>query len=232
MPADWNGVLFQFGHFLKNYGVIDSEILLNAFITQQDLFPADFQKQLKPYFKQLEKTYFESDAKNYIKSFLMAKMMNWDQPVKLQKNKYSQIKVYNVFFELLKKVDEKIRTKSPLPLLCFPTHLPHWVAPKTLLERIIAYQNANETIDLIDLSVAISRMSRENITEALPLLPKIDAELRDLLEFCFGLHKKIKVSKETVFNENIGLWAVASFCRPRSKACTASMRRTTWPRRQ
>ncbi len=110
-----------------------------------------------------------------------------------------------------------------MPLLSFPTHKPYWVAPKVLLERIIAHRKANEDIDLVDLSIAIARMPRENVEEAIPLLEKLDAEMKSLLSFCLGISKEISISTSSVFTkliatvggnskniENIPLWAVAA----------------------
>lgn len=88
---------------------------------------------------------------------------------------------------------------------------------------MIAYQKANEAIDPVDLSIAISRMPRENIAEAIPLLDQLDTDSKQLISFCLGITKEIninssslitklfqKVGGSTPDTEKIGLWALAA----------------------
>jgi len=124
---------------------------------------------------------------------------------------------------LMEKVQQKIDSNSTLPLLSFPSHKPYWVAPKVLLERVIAYQNTKEEIDAVDLAIAIARMPRENVAEAIPLLDKIEGELKPLLSFCLGVNDKVELDDTSLFSKllatmgkttketgNLSLWAVAA----------------------
>jgi len=223
LPADWNAILFQFGKFIKSEELLDAEVLLHTLFVQHDLLPEDFVKQLQPYSKQLEKSYFDNEIKNYIKAFLIQKLHNWNHKIEVKYSGYQQIKLPSLFKSILFLIDQKINVKSKLPLLSFPTHYPHWVEAKTLLERLIAYQNAEEAIDYNDLALAIARMPKENSEEAISLLPQLDVEIRNLFEFCFGLHQEIKIPKtgllnkllqtagsETVQSKITAIWAVAA----------------------
>ncbi|MCV9926166.1 DUF6493 family protein [Flavobacterium sp. LS1R49] len=223
LPNDWNDILFQFGNFIGSEEIIDTEILLNVYIMQRDLFPSDYSTQLQPYFKQLQKSYFESVHKDFAKSFLMEKILNIDSKFNGKHKHYSKINTLLLMQSLLNKVQQKINENSVLPLLSFPTHKPYWVAPNVLLERIIAYQNTNEEIDFLDLSIAISRMPRENVESAIPLLDKIEGELKQLLSFCLGVNEKLNLGSESLFSKvlatigkatketgNLSLWAVAA----------------------
>lgn len=223
LPSDWNEILFQFGKFIKNAGILDAEILLHSFLLQQNLFPVDYQKQLEPYDKQLKKSYFDCEAKEFVKGFLIQKIMKLNQKANLKFSIHNQVRTIHFYKTIINSFEEKMQAKSALPLLSFPTHEPHWVAPKRLLERIIAYQNTNENIDFNDLTLAISRMPLENVEEALPLLPQLDSELKNLFEFCFGINKEIKIPEKGILNQlfqkaggatvqskNIALWAVAA----------------------
>ncbi|KFF14888.1 DUF6493 family protein [Flavobacterium hydatis] len=223
LPNDWNDILFQFGNFIGSEEIIDTEILLNVYIMQRDLFPSDYSAQLQPYFKQLQKSYFESVHKDFAKSFLMEKILNIETKFNGKHKHYSKINTLLLMQSLLNKVQRKIDDNSVLPLLSFPTHKPYWVAPNVLLERVIAYQNTNEEIDLLDLSIAISRMPRENIESAIPLLDKIEGELKELLSFCLGVNEKINLSSESLLSKALAtmgkttketgflsLWAVAA----------------------
>ncbi|AYN04677.1 DUF6493 family protein [Flavobacterium sp. 140616W15] len=223
LPTDWNDVVFQFGNFIGSEEVLDTEILLNVYIMQRDLFPSDYSAQLQPYLKQLQKSYFESVNKDYVKTFLMDKIINIENKFNSKHKHYSKINTLLLAQPLLEKVQQKINENSVLPLLSFPSHKPYWVAPKVLLERVIAYQNTNEEIDFLDLSIAISRMPRENTKEAMPLLDKIEGELKQLLSFCLGVDQKLNLGSESLFSKLLAtmgkttketgilsLWAVAA----------------------
>ncbi|WP_409416022.1 DUF6493 family protein [Flavobacterium sp. PS2] len=223
LPNDWNDIVFQFGNFIGSEEVLDTEILLNVYITQRDLFPSDYSTQLQPYFKQLQKSYFESVNKDFVKTFLMEKILNIESKFNGKHKHYSKINTLLLMQSLLIKVQQKINENSALPLISFPSHKPYWVAPKVLLERVIAYQNTNEEIDLLDLSIAISRMPRENVESAIPLLDKVEGELKQLLSFCLGVSEKLNLGSESLFSKVLAtmgkttketgflsLWAVAA----------------------
>jgi predicted DNA-binding WGR domain protein len=224
LPSDWNDILFQFGKFISSVECLDGEILLNTYITQRHLFPDDYAAQLKPYFKQLESKYFESAFKNFVKAFIMEKMLNIDNVFKHKNDHYAQSKTLLLIKGVTAKVEDKVQKKSILPLLSMPTHAPYWVHPKTLIERIIAHQNANEGVDMVDLCIAISRMPRENVEEAVPLLTQLDPEMQRLMLFCFGKSREMDIKDgastlsklillmggNTKKTENVALWALAA----------------------
>lgn len=223
LPKDWNDVVFQFGNFINSDETVDSEILLNIYIAHRDLFPADYTAQLQPYEKQLQKHYFEAIHKNFMKAFLQSKIANIDSKFNGKVSHYSKINTLTFMQPLLEKVQQKIDTNSTLPLLSFPSHKPYWVAPKVLLERVIAYQNTKEEIDSVDLAIAIARMPRENVAEAIPLLDQIEGELKPLLSFCLGVNEKFELDETSLFSKllatmgkttketgNLSLWAVAA----------------------
>ncbi|MFC0780047.1 DUF6493 family protein [Flavobacterium sp. HJSW_4] len=223
LPQDWNEILFQFGNFIASEEVLDTEILMNTYIQQRDLFPDDYSKQLQPYEKQLNKHYFESVHKNYMKLFLSQKIANINNKFDARNGHYLKINTLTLIKPLLEKVQEKIESNSKLPMLSFPTHKPYWVAPKVLLERIIAYQKANEEIDSLDLAIAIARMPRENAEEAIPLLTQIEGELKSLMSFALGAEDKLTIDSTSLVSKllatmgkttketgNLSLWVVAA----------------------
>jgi predicted DNA-binding WGR domain protein len=219
LPKDWNAILFQFGNFISSDDFLDSEILLNTYITQRDLFPADYTAQLQPYAKQLEKKHFENPFKRIIKSFLECKIANIDDKLDVTSKYYTRFKTISSIQLLLARAQQKLETASILPLLSFPSHKPYWVAPKVLLERIIAYQKTNEEIDFVDLALAIARMPRENVWEAIPLLDQVEGELQPLLSFCLGVNERIELNPESLSSKGLPynletdimvLWAVAA----------------------
>lgn len=223
LPKDWNEILFQFGNFIASEDALDTEILMNTYIQQRDLFPADYSAQLQPYEKQLQKHYFESNHKNVMKSFLSQKIVNINGGFDSRFKHYSKINTNLLIKPLLEKVQQKIESNSKLPMLSFPSHKPYWVASKVLVERVIAYQKENEEIDSLDLAIAIARMPRENTEEAIPLLDQIEGEFKSLLSFALGAEDKLTINSTSLVSKvlatlgkttketgNLSLWAVAS----------------------
>jgi predicted DNA-binding WGR domain protein len=223
LPKDWNDIMYLIGRFIASDELIDAETILNVFVAQKHLFPEDYSSQLQPYLKQLESTYFEGVLKNFVKNMLVNKIANKDAVYKINDKDYATLNTLKLIKPLSQKVLQKNKENSVLPLLSLPTHLPYWVEPKTLLERLIQYQDAKEEIDPVDFSIAISRMPRENTDEALPLLDDLEPEFKDLMRFCLGITNEVKVTpvsvfsklfqKVTGFNQNaekVALWAVAA----------------------
>ena len=199
LPKDWNEILFQFGKFISSDEVLDAEILLNAFVTQRHLFPPDAKAQLQPYLKTLGRTYFDNGSKNIVKFYLQEKIVALDKYGITPAQSYRDTNVISILYELIAKIERKAVTGSTLPLLSFPTHAPHWVEPTTLVNRILAYQENNETIDSHDFAIAISRMPRENTAEALILCERLNKETADLMRYCLGEEKTIKVNNDNFF---------------------------------
>uniref|UniRef100_UPI004049F6AB DUF6493 family protein n=1 Tax=Flavobacterium sp. TaxID=239 RepID=UPI004049F6AB len=223
IPKDWNEIMFLIGRFLSLDENIDSEIIMNVFIAQKHLFPNDYTQQLQPYSKQLENTYFPNVQKIYVRHLILNKISDKDIIYRLTDEKINTLKTLKLSKFLVQKVLQKNAEKSLLPLLSFPTHKPHWVAPKTLLERLIAYQKNKESIDMVDFSIAISRMPREQVEEAIPLLDQLEPEMKDLMRYCLGVSNEFKFNNTSVISklfqkvigssqdaEKIALWAVAA----------------------
>ena len=171
----------------------------------------------------MENTYFEGVLKNFVKNLLINKIKDKDLVYTVNDKDYIALNTLKLIKPLSQKVLQKNQENSVLPLLSFPTHQPYWVEPKILLERLIQYQTFNETIDHIDLSIAISRMPRENVQDAIPLLDDLTTEMKDLMRFCLGLTNEVKVQPTSVFSkifqkvagpnhnaEKTALWAVAA----------------------
>jgi predicted DNA-binding WGR domain protein len=201
LPKDWNDVLYLFGKFIASEEIANAETLLNTYITQRHLFPADYSRQLAPYGQQVEKKYFESVHKSYISVFLREKIKDINYIFTIQQGDYHKIKTLLLIRPFLDLVQKRMVGNISLPMLSFPTHYPYWIAPKVLLERLVAYQESEQEIDQLDLSIAIGRMPREQVEEAVPLLNKLNGELKQLMAFCLGTTKEIAFKTENLFNK-------------------------------
>ena len=196
LPKDWNEILFQFGKFSSSEEVLDAEILLNAFVTQRHLFPKDYEKQLQPYIKKLQKTGFNDSYKSVLSGFLIQKTERPDADFRITDVYFQRSNVTILFTKLLYQSDKMLRKNGTLPLLCLPTHAPYWIEPKILVERILACQKLDEAIDARDLTFALSRMCRENVEDVLDLCEQLPSEIGEIVTFCLGKHKNISLKEE------------------------------------
>ncbi|MDZ7900602.1 MAG: DUF6493 family protein [Arcicella sp.] len=226
LPKTWHEFLFSIGEFIKSGKTIDTEILMNSLITMQAEFPDDFKEQCDPYLKQLQKTYYESVHHNLTKDFLINYLHDNKNSFKAdQWYVNSAGKTILVQKERLKYLERKLAKKSVLPMLSMPTHTSNRIAPKTLVERLIAYQENNEPLDMTDFAIAIARMPRERVDEALILCDKLTDKVAKLMRFCLGASDKIELdthdkslisrvlftnSQSIKFSDFNSLWAVAA----------------------
>lgn len=217
----WNDLLFLIGQFIGSDDPLDAERLMNAFIVPPADMPADFREQLRVYEKKLAKTYFQSHTKRYTGAFLLH-WLNGGTHDFVQPDR-SLVQSLNLQYNRLQHVRQKWKAGSRLPLLSLPTHAPHWIAPKTLVERLLAYQRSGETIVPLDLAIAIARMPREETAEALPLCAELNAPLAALLRYCLGATTERHIPHETVLDklrtlfqsktdltDQLMIWAVAA----------------------
>jgi predicted DNA-binding WGR domain protein len=199
LPETWNDFLFLIGQFIASDDPFDAERLMNALILPPANMPTDFREQLRVYEKKLTKTYFQSHAKRYTGAFLLHWL--YGGTTDFVQSDRSSIQTLNLQYTRLHHVRQKWKAGSKLPLLSLPTHAPHWIAPKTLVERLLAYQLADEAIMPLDLAIAIARMPREETTEALVLCTELSAPLAALMRYCLGGTTERTVPQTTVLDK-------------------------------
>ncbi|MFZ4928466.1 DUF6493 family protein [Chryseobacterium sp. Mn2064] len=206
-PETWNDILFHMGKTVKSDNTIDLEILLQSWVCKRDLFPPDYKKQSEPYIKQLDKYRPESWHRNFSQEFIPF-LKKEDMVYRYER--YNDKATYNIHMcsDLVILAQQRICDKVSLPFLSTPTHLPFWVDPSVLAERIIAYEKATQKIDLTDLAIALSRMPRENTQEATKKLSEIqDDDIRELLNYALGNTDKVLIVKD---HDWAGLWALVA----------------------
>ncbi|MBD2705641.1 WGR domain-containing protein [Spirosoma sp. BT702] len=221
LPDTWNDFLFLIGQFIGSNDPLDCEILMNALILPPANMPADFQEQLKVYHKKLTKTYFQSQVKQQTSMFLLHWLHGGMGQFTL--SAHTTVQTLDLQFNRLQHVRQKWKAGSTLPLLSFPTHAPHWIAPKTLVERLLAYQQAGEAIVPLDLAIAIARMPREETAEAITLCNELTPPLASLMRYSLGASPERDVPHKTALDKlralfqpktNLSdqqiLWAVAA----------------------
>ncbi|WP_343563763.1 DUF6493 family protein [Sphingobacterium sp.] len=220
-PETWNDIFFKVGEVIGGSDPVQVEILMNAWVQQVAVFPADYKIQLEPYIKQLTRAYRESSWYNH---FSGAFINMYYKPTVVYKDKdrhhnYSKwVSLMGSQLELLQRYRiDGIR----LPLLSLPTHKPFWIAPTALVQRILAYQEAGVKINLLDFSIALSRTVREDLEEIEVLIEQIkEQQVQDVIGYALGLEpmkvqqqswlKNLLSSKDSDHMNWIGVWATVA----------------------
>ena len=219
-PESWNDILFQVGNVIGNKEPIDMEMLMYTWLCKRDLFPADYKQQLEPYIKQLKSGYTESSVYNLFKNMFLNIHFRPGTVHGNKENYYERFRYMSIFNQMLVRFQELLNSAGSLPMLCTPTHAPCWVHPEALTERILAYEQAGAKIDPLDMSVAISRMHREQVEKAILLAEKIQQkQVKDILLFALGATDALSLKKSSWFQALLhnkeevlwkGAWAMAA----------------------
>lgn len=220
-PQTWNELFFKVGEVIGGSDPIQVEILMNAWVQQTAVFPSDYQIQLEPYIKQLTGGYRESSWYNHFSGTFINM---YYKPTVVYKDKdryhnYSKwVSLIGSQLELLQRYRiDGVR----LPLLSLPTHRPFWIAPTILVKRILAYQEAGVRINLLDLSIALSRTVREDLEGIEVLIKQIkEQQVQDVISYALGLDpmkvqqqswlKNLLSSKDSDQVNWIGVWATVA----------------------
>ncbi len=94
--------------------------------------------------------------------------------------------IYYLFRKMLMLALARLKQGIQLPLLSTPTHLPCWIDPNVLLERVAEYQQANVEIDALDFQMALARVDNDLSEVDYTKLEQVSAEQKSLLEYAFG----------------------------------------------
>jgi len=219
LPSEWNDILFQLGQVLHSKDSIEMEILMNAWTLHLADFPADYKQQLTPYLKQLRDIYSESHCYQIFSHIFYSYQEN-SEKIYVYKNRYAKtLSLVNLMNDQMQMWQERWRDGIHLEALSLPTHKPFWVAPHALADRIIAHEKARVPLNLIDLSIALSRAPKEQLVGIEEKIDRIeDKEIVSILKYAFGLSDEISVKKSNCFgkivegnseekNLLLGIWA-------------------------
>ena len=180
LPQTWNDWLFAVGKYLGSDDVLDMEILVNACIIPPPDTPTDGE-QLLPYVKQLQVA-DASCVRTFTANWLLQVLQDPKQPFDQEKwqGDYETLRLH---VKRLQHAQRKMQADSKLPLLSFPSHKPYYIAPAVLVDRLIRYRKAGEEIDILDLTIALSRTITDSAAEALQAADQLDEPLKNLIRF-------------------------------------------------
>lgn len=187
---NFNDLLFNFGQ-LETSSPIEIERFMASwlFLKQKGQFPVNYLDQFKTVLEKYRFKYSANVPFYLFKTALIVEIFSAKEE-KIENDYYEfkilrYLKSYNT---LINQFIELNRLETPLPLLSTPTHSPAFIDPVVLVERLLAYQDANITIDLTDYAIALARTPRQHTKTAIELLPKLNHELIvESLKFAFGL---------------------------------------------
>lgn len=124
------------------------------------------------------------------------------QPNKIYQNtdRYSNYSKWaSMIGEQLTQLQRHIAKEIQLPLLSLPTHEPFWIAPQIVVQRILDYQDKGVALDLLDLSIALSRTVREDLDGIVALIDQVnDSQVKAVLTYALGLDDELKIEKSWV----------------------------------
>ncbi len=208
--ADWHELLFLTGQVLRHHDPAATERWLDGLLRLNGQCPAGFAGQLRPYLAQLFpaiKKASEAEVAAILREpvdvyghegLVQALLLAWATDFAVARVEEAYMKRPHVIPHPLLTIEKQryllaealLRARQALPLLSTPTHQPHWVAPSTLVARLLAYQAAGTPPEPADLAVALARTACSHPTTAaaaLALLPTLaDAGLRELLTWFLG----------------------------------------------
>lgn len=181
-PHEW---LFLLQRYSQSHHSIDAELFLAHWLQLQTQLPTDLQQFLQPVLKHLSDYSFipqDDIFKQLLNCFINQRSMN------ALVRRYSSLGLlYHLPFAQFAQFTTQINNQQTLGFLSTPTHAPCFIEPKILLQRLLDYQTHQVDIDLSDFAIALCRMPRENLQDALPLLTQLKSiHLRLLMQFALG----------------------------------------------
>jgi hypothetical protein len=208
--ADWPELLFLTGQVLKHDDPLALERWLDGLLRLRAQLPADYAKALQPYLVQLwpelkgkpeaerpallQGLPLASGHAGLVQALLLSWALSFEAPlvewVELRDTYNVADPLVRVAQQRLVFVETLLRAGQALPLLSTPTHAPHWVAPTALVQKLLAYEAAQQEPSATDLAIALARTAHVHPAEAAAaraLLPQLQHPgLRTLLTWLLG----------------------------------------------
>jgi hypothetical protein len=198
VPSTWDELLFQIGQCIRTKSAVEIDLFLEGVNQLQRQIPADVEKQLKPYTKQLFSRPWESHVMAYFTRFLQGWITQ--TPIVIENEKRSPIPfLKNKCNWLL----EKLNRRDELPFLSTPTHAPFFIHPTALIERVLRYEKQGVAIYYEDLIVACNRTwvgQCDEVTRR--LAEQLKGSYGDVLRYYTGVSDRVVVR-----NDQLELWA-------------------------
>lgn len=179
---NWDDIFYAIGKVSSSENPIDFEIVLNAFLTQKELFPIDFPEKLKIYLKPIKENYLGTSAQFDHTILLNLILNNGAKKVNFDYSELGSNKIFQIRKHLIEYIFNHYNSNFKVSLLSFPTHFPFFINANTLVERILEYESKSIKINHYDLMIALNRMLRKFNEETYNLIDKLSTKNKNLFE--------------------------------------------------
>ena len=173
---------------------MDIDIFLEGLNQLQNEIPNDYERQLKPYSKQLSGRIWENDVMRIFANFIEC----WiNKSNRISKAQFKRMLPFleNKCNQLL----EKLKSNNKLPFLSTPSHEPFYIHPNILINRLLAYQERQKEVDFVDLIVACNRLLFLKTDEkSITLAKKLTGKYAPAIHFFLGISDKILPTEDTL----------------------------------
>lgn len=163
VPANWHELLFHIGNCIRTKSACEIDLFMEGLNQLQDEIPVDYVQQLTPYIKQLTGKFHTEWVTTFFTEFLLSWVSKENPYTTATKDHESSIPFLRHKCRLL---HQKLVTKNKLPFLSTPTHLPFYVHPATLVDRLKLYEQQGMEADMEDLIIATNRILKCDIDKA------------------------------------------------------------------
>ncbi|WP_396143820.1 DUF6493 family protein [Flavobacterium sp.] len=191
---NWDDIFYAIGNAINSNNPIDFELVLNAFLTQKDLFPSDFSEKLKIYNKSASENYKGKAARYDLTVLINLILNNGASKVNFSDDDESN-KLLLIRKHLIEYILNLYNSKKNVSMLSMPTHYPCFIEANTLLERLINYEIKNVKINHYDLMIAINRMIRKFDSESSVLINKLSEKYKNLFEIISEQNDEVALEK-------------------------------------
>ncbi len=202
--ADWHELLFLTGQVLRHDDPAALERWLDGLLRLHGQLPAGHAAQLAPYVAQMlpflqgksgaqAEAILAGNSTQGHAGLTQALLLSWHAgfrrlrvaKVPLLGRHQASDPLVALEQQRLSFAESLLHRGLSLPLLSTPTHAPYWLAPSSLLSRLITYEQAQQEPNPADLVLALARTAHAHPAEAAAaraLLPQLSHEgLRELL---------------------------------------------------
>lgn len=211
VPDTWDELLFKIGEAIGKGHPLDFALVYEGLNRFADQRPDDFDKQLKPYCRQLDSRSYVSSA-HYRLGRLLTSWTGFkgqwilNKTVSDRKKHFltQEGKLIRYRFEEAQDLIELLKSRERgaryLPLISTPTHTPFYIAPATLLQRLLAYEDAGQAVSSYDLLVGVCRLLPGDPDEETRRMAScLKGDYGDALRYYFGLSNKVESRGKQVY---------------------------------
>ena len=224
-PLRPEDLLFLLGDCLREPAAHTIDVFLEGLITLQDDFPADWEKSLSPYIKQLtkrvDKEEIPTDAilLGVLRALIDRRPLaldpkcsyTWEELCKKRKKlsekefeAYTQDyylgnarQVLPFLFRKGQMVIDFILQHCYLPLLSTPTHLPFYIEAEVLVDKLLQYEVQGVQPDIDDLIVACNRLLFTEVSAAAKEKARqLKGDYAKAIQYYLGLTDEIQLTEE------------------------------------